>query len=252
MKILIIIPTYNEKDNIPILLGRLLNLRPDLEMLVVDDNSPDGTGKLVKGYSAENPRIHLLERAKKAGIGPAYIAGFKWGLERGYDILVEMDADLSHRPRYIPKFLELLQTCDVAAGSRWMPGGGIANWPFSRVLLSRLANIYSRLILSVNIHDLTGGYTAYRREVLETLDLNGVRSDGYCFQIEMKYRAIKKGFKVVETPIQFTDRKAGNSKISRRIVYEALLMVWYLRFKGSLGMFGNGVRKPSAAPAAAQ
>ena len=248
MKILIIIPTYNEKDNIPILLGRLLNLRPDLEMLVVDDNSPDGTGKQVKKFTAENLRVHLLERAKKQGIGPAYLAGFKWGLERGYEILIEMDADLSHRPRYIPKFLELLKTHDLVAGSRWMPGGGIANWPFSRVLLSRIANIYSKWILGVRIDDLTGGYTAYRREVLEGIDLNDVRSDGYCFQIEMKYRAFKRGFKIVETPIQFTDRKAGNSKISRRIVYEALLKVWYLRYKGMTGGFKKGAPRYSLQP----
>ncbi len=231
MKVLIIIPTYNEKDNIQKLLGRLINMRPDLEMLVVDDNSPDGTGKIVKEIAQKEPRVHLLERAEKNGIGPAYIAGFKWGLTHGYDILIEMDADLSHRPRYIPKFLELLQTHDVAAGSRWMKGGGIANWPMSRVLLSRWANVYTKLILGVPVHDMTGGYTAYRREVLESIDLDDVRSDGYCFQIEMKFRCLKRGFKVAETPIFFTDRRAGSSKISRRIVYEALFMVWYLKFR---------------------
>lgn len=232
MKILIVIPTYNERQNIERLLARLMNIRPDIEMLVVDDNSPDGTGKLVKSLSADYPRIHLLERAEKNGIGPAYIAGFKWGLARGYEVFVEMDADLSHRPRYIPKFLQLIETHDVVAGSRWMPGGGIANWPVNRVLLSRFANIYSRIVLGAPIYDLTGGYTAYRRHVLESIGLDDVRSDGYCFQIEMKYRCFRKGFKIVETPIWFTDRRAGSSKISRRIVYEALLMVWYLRFRG--------------------
>jgi dolichol-phosphate mannosyltransferase len=230
MKILIVIPTYNERDNIERLLGRLLNLRPDLEMLVVDDNSPDGTGELVRQISQANSRIHLLSRTQKNGIGPAYIAGFKWGLARDYDVLIEMDADLSHRPRYLPKFIELLENHDVVAGSRWMPGGGIANWPINRVLLSRFANIYSRLVMGVPIYDLTGGYTAYRRAVLETIGLEDVRSDGYCFQIEMKYRSFLKGFRIVETPIWFTDRKAGDSKISRHIVYEALLMVWRLRF----------------------
>lgn len=230
MKILIVIPTYNERDNIERLLGRLLNLRPDIEMLVVDDNSPDGTGKLVKGFTKDYPRIHLLERAEKNGLGPAYIAGFKWGLARGYDVLIEMDADLSHRPRYLPKMIELLRDNDVVAGSRWMPGGGIANWPIHRVLLSRFANIYSGLVLGAPIHDMTGGYTAYRREVLEKIDLDDIRSDGYCFQIEMKYRSFCKKFRIVETPIWFTDRQAGDSKISKRIIYEALFKVWYLKF----------------------
>jgi len=230
MKILIVIPTYNEKENIPKLLGRLLNVRPDIEMLVVDDNSPDGTGELVAGFTRENPRIHLLRRPKKGGIGPAYLAGFKWALERDYEVVIEMDADLSHRPRYIPKFIERLQDHDVVIGSRWIPGGGIANWSLPRVILSRLANIYSKTVLGVGIKDLTGGFTGYRRAVLASLDLDGIHSDGYCFQIEMKYRAFNKGFRLVETPIRFPDRKAGQSKISRRIVVEALFMVWFLKF----------------------
>lgn len=229
MKTLVIIPTYNEIDNIEKLLGRLLNVLPILEVLVVDDNSPDGTGQLVKRLTEQHPRIHLLSRKEKNGIGPAYIAGFNWGLSRDFDVLIEMDADLSHRPRYLPKFIEVLKQADVAAGSRWIPRGGVSNWSWSRVLLSRWANIYSRLILGVPIRDLTGGYTAWKRHVLEGINLSDVRSDGYCFQIEMKYRAFCRGFKIVETPIQFTDRKAGESKISRRIVIEALFMVWILR-----------------------
>lgn len=232
MKILIIIPTYNEKENIERLLGRLLNLRPDIEMLVVDDNSPDGTGRLVENLTRSYPRIHLLNRPQKQGIGPAYIAGFQWGLARGYDILIEMDADLSHRPRYIPKFIERLQTHDVVIGSRWIQGGGIGNWAFWRIFLSRFANIYSSIVLSAPIKDLTGGFTGYRRQVLEQIDLGGIHSDGYCFQIEMKYRCFKKQFRLIETPIQFPDRKAGKSKISRKIVFEALFKVWFLRFIG--------------------
>lgn len=229
MKILIIIPTYNEKENIEKLLGRLLNLRPDIEMLVVDDTSPDGTGQLVENLTKQYPRIHILHRPQKQGIGRAYIAGFKWGLAHGYDSLIEMDADLSHRPRYIPKFIEKLQTHDVVIGSRWIPGGGIGNWKLWRVLLSRFANIYSGLVLGFSVKDLTGGFTGYRRQVLEQIDLDGIHSDGYCFQIEMKYRCFKKGFRLIETPIQFPDRKAGKSKISRRIVFEALFMVWFLK-----------------------
>jgi len=230
MKILVVIPTYNEKESLPKLVGRLLNLRPDIEILVVDDNSPDGTGKLAKEFSEQNPRIHLLAREKKSGLGPAYLAGFEWGLERGFDLFVEMDADLSHRPRYLPVFFEKIKDCDIVVGSRWMKGGKIANWPYYRVLLSQMAGLYSRIILGVPVYDMTAGYVCYRRKVLETIDLPNVRSDGYCFQIEMKYRALQKGFRVVETPILFTDRKAGNSKISRHIIFEALLKVWWLRF----------------------
>lgn len=230
MKILIVIPTYNERDNLPKLLGRLLNVRPDIEILVVDDNSPDGTGKMAEEFSRNNPRVHLLSREKKMGLGPAYLAGFDWGLERGFDLFVEMDADLSHRPRYLPVFFEKIKNCDMVVGSRWMKGGKIANWPYFRVLLSQMAGLYSRIILGVPVHDMTAGYVCYRREVLERIGLNRVHSDGYCFQIEMKYRAIQKGFKICEIPILFTDRKSGNSKISRHIVFEALIKVWWLRF----------------------
>lgn len=230
MKSLIIIPTYNESGNIPKLLGRLLNVSPDIDMLVVDDNSPDGTGKMVEGFSHQYPRIHLLSRTQKEGIGPAYIAGFKWGLARGYDAFMEMDADLSHRPRYIPRFLEEIKTYDFVIGSRWIKGGGIANWPFGRVMLSRLASIYSRMILGVSVNDTTAGFICYRRAVLESLPLDDLHSDGYGFQIEMKYRAVRKGFSFKEIPIMFTDRKNGTSKISRTIVWEALWLVWKLRF----------------------
>lgn len=230
MKILLIIPTYNERDNLSKLVGRLLNIRFDIEILIVDDNSPDGTGQLARAFSQKNPRVHLLEREKKMGLGPAYLAGFKWGLAKDFDLFVEMDADLSHRPRYLPVFFERIKECDMVVGSRWMKGGRIANWPAHRVFLSQMAGLYSKIILGVSVNDMTAGYVCYRRKVLEAIDLDNVRSDGYCFQIEMKYRALQKGFRIIETPILFTDRKAGNSKISRYIVFEALLKVWWLRF----------------------
>ncbi len=233
MKALVVIPTYNERDNILRLMGRILNIGPGLEVLVVDDNSPDGTGELVKEYAEKNGRIHLLQRAKKSGIGPAYIAGFKWALARDYDCMIEMDADLSHRPRYIPKFLDKIKEYDVVAGSRWVEGGGIANWSLGRVVLSQLANVYSKWVLKVPINDLTGGFTCWRRQVLEGINLDEIHSDGYSFQIEMKYRAHKKHFRLVEVPIWFTDRKAGQSKISRKIVFEALFLVWVLKFSGA-------------------
>lgn len=229
MKLLIIVPTYNESENIGKLIGRLLNMPENIEVLVVDDNSPDGTGDLVADWTKTRPRLHLLSREKKMGLGPAYLAGFRWALQRNYDAVLEMDADLSHRPRYIPRFLDLLNSYDVVAGSRWMRGGRIANWPVSRVLLSRIANLYASMILGVSLKDLTGGFTCYRRAVLETLDLDRIHSDGYSFQIEMKYRSLQAGFRVGEFPITFTDRKFGDSKISRRIVWEALLIVWALR-----------------------
>jgi dolichol-phosphate mannosyltransferase len=232
MKSLVIIPTYNEKENILRLIGRILNIGLELEVLVIDDNSPDGTGALVKPLTETNPRIHLIEREKKMGIGPAYIAGFKWALANGFDVVIEMDADLSHRPRYLPQFLEKIKEYDVVVGSRWIGGGRIANWSPFRVLLSRVANIYSQWVLGVPIKDLTGGFTCYRRSVLESINLERIHSDGYSFQIEMKYRALKKNFRLTEVPITFTDRRAGASKISRKIVLEALLLVWVLKFTG--------------------
>ncbi|HXV28638.1 MAG TPA: polyprenol monophosphomannose synthase [bacterium] len=229
MKPLIVVPTYNEKDNISRLIEELLALDSPLHVLVVDDNSPDGTGEIVEVLGQKSPRVHLLKRPQKNGIGPAYIAGFTWALERGYDVMMEMDADFSHQPQYVPEFLDKILSNDVVIGSRWVKGGGIADWSFGRVALSYLANLYSRFILWIPVLDLTGGFTCWRRSVLEAIGLDKVHSDGYCFQIEMKYRAFKKKFKMAEIPIQFPDRVAGKSKISRKIVYEALGMVWYLR-----------------------
>lgn len=229
MKSLIITPTYNEKENITVLLDELTRLYPELHVLVVDDNSPDGTGRLVSEYASKNPHVHLLSREKKEGLGPAYLAGFRWGLERGYELLFEMDADFSHHPRYIADFLKTAESSDVVIGSRWTSGGGVSEWPMTRVALSYFANLYSRLILGVPIRDLTGGFIAYKRHVLASLDFEQIRSDGYSFQIEMKYRIFQKGYTLREIPILFTDRTKGQSKISRRIIFEALLKVWVLR-----------------------
>ncbi len=230
MKPLIIIPTYNEKVNIARLIGEVFRLNSSVHILVVDDNSPDGTGEVVRSLASGNPRVHLLSRPEKNGIGPAYIAGFRWALERDYDVMMEMDADFSHQPKHVPQFLEKIKDHDVVIGSRWVKGGGIENWSFGRVVLSYLANLYSRFILRIPVLDLTGGFTCWRRSVLEAIGLDEIRSDGYSFQIEMKYRAFKKKFNLFEIPIQFPDRAVGKSKMSRKIVLEALWMVWFLKF----------------------
>jgi dolichol-phosphate mannosyltransferase len=230
MKILVVTPTYNERENLPALFQGVLNVRPDIEMLVVDDHSPDGTSALVRTWAQTEPRVHLLEREKKMGLGSAYRDGFRWGLARDYDLFIEMDADLSHSPHYLPHFLKEITTCDVAVGSRWVQGGGIVRWPFYRVILSRCAGLYCKFILKVPVADMTAGYVCYRREVLEKIGLDTIHSDGYCFQIEMKYRVFRSGFVIHEIPILFTDRTAGRSKISRHIILEALFKVWQLRF----------------------
>lgn len=230
MKKLIVIPTYNERENIKRILKRVMAVDPAVEVLVVDDGSPDGTAGIVETIMQNEPRIHILNRTEKGGLGPAYIAGFKWALQRDYEMIMEMDADLSHRPRYLPRFFQAIDETDIVVGSRWMPGGRIANWPIQRVMLSRMASLYCKLILWVPVSDMTAGFVAYRRHVLEALDLDQVRSDGYSFQIEMKYKALKRGFKIREIPITFTDRKEGQSKISRHIVFEALMRVWVLKF----------------------
>lgn len=230
MKPLVVIPTYNEKDNIEILINRLMRLGLGLHVLVVDDNSPDGTGQLAADLAKELPSVHVLHRLKKDGIGPAYIAGFQWALKRDYDVVIEMDADMSHRPRYLKKFLNRIKDYDMVFGSRWIRGGRICNWPFHRILLSRLANVYTAQVLRIPLKDWTGGFNCYRRSVLEQMDLDSIHSDGYSFQIEMKYRIAMKKFKVLEIPITFTDRKAGASKISKSIVWEALFLVWKLKF----------------------
>ena len=219
------IPTYNEAESVVEVLDRVLQAEPRADVLVVDDGSPDGTAKLVLDRAEDGPRVHLLQRSGKQGLGAAYRAGFGWGLERGYDALVEMDADLSHPPDRLPALLDGLATADLVIGSRYVPGGRTVNWSRTREAISRAGNAYVRLALRVPVHDCTAGYRAYRREVLEELRVEAVRSNGYCFQVEMVHRAWQEGFGVAEVPITFTERASGVSKMSRQIVAEALLRV---------------------------
>jgi dolichol-phosphate mannosyltransferase len=231
MRPLIIIPTYNERDNIQKLIPLLMKLDLSLSILVVDDNSPDGTGKLVNDMSEQNDRIQVLHRPSKLGLGSAYIAGFKHAIQQDVDCIFEMDADFSHDPNMISEFLEKLETCDVVIGSRYISGINVVNWPMSRLLLSYFANFYTRIITGMSIQDATGGFKCFKREVLEQIDLDQVRSDGYAFQIEMNFRCWRKGFRICEIPIIFVDRHSGTSKMSRRIIYEAIWIVWWLRLQ---------------------
>lgn len=228
-KILIIVPTYNEKENLPHLVVQIHHHLPQAHLLIVDDGSPDGTGELADQFAREDERIFVLHRTQKAGLGKAYIAGFQWGLERDYDFFFEMDADLSHPADALPRFLEAAEDADVILGSRWVEGGGVVGWPLKRQLISRGGSLYARSILGVSIRDITGGFKCFRRSVLEQIDLNQVVTVGYGFQIELTWRALKQGFKVVEVPILFTDRVAGESKMSTQIFIEALALVWKLR-----------------------
>ncbi len=230
MRFLIVIPTYNEIENLPPLLTAVLERTPaGVEILVVDDNSPDGTGKLADTLAASQPRLHVLHREKKMGLGTAYVNGFRWGLERGFDAIIEMDADFSHDPKYLPQMLALLDDYDVVIGSRYVEGGGTVNWGLGRKVLSRGGSLYSRMILGAGIRDFTGGFNGWRRKVLESVSIETLRSDGYSFQIELKYRAFRRGFRIKEFPIVFEDRKVGKSKMNRRIVLEALGRVWSFR-----------------------
>jgi dolichol-phosphate mannosyltransferase len=223
--ILVVIPTYNERDNIERILGRLFSAVPAAHALVVDDASPDGTGKIAESMGEDDPRVHVLHRPEKAGLGAAYIAGFDWGLARGYDVLVEMDADGSHAPEQLPLLLAALEHADVILGSRWVDGGTVVNWPKTREVISRGGNLYARLALGMPLHDATGGYRAYRRAVLEAVDYAAVASQGYCFQVDLAWRAVRGGFRVVEVPITFAERERGESKMSGAIVREAFVRV---------------------------
>ena len=236
-KALIIFPTYNEKENIESITAAAMAQDPIIEVLIVDDNSPDGTGAIADRLSAENPRIHALHRTQKAGLGTAYIHGFKWAIEHKYDYIFEMDADFSHKPEYLPDFLEAISDNDLVVGSRYISGVNVVNWPMSRLLLSYYANVYSRLVTGLPVRDATGGFKCFRREVLEAIDLDAVKSNGYTFQIEMSMRAWVRKFRIKEIPIIFTDREKGTSKMSKKIVREAIWMVWWLRwaaFRGKL------------------
>jgi dolichol-phosphate mannosyltransferase len=229
---LVVIPTYNEADNVGRLVPLILARDPKLSVLVVDDNSPDGTSAVVKALPAYGRRVHILERPRKAGLGTAYIEGFKWGLGRtDAAVFFEMDADFSHDPEALDVFLREIQQVDLVVGSRYLNGVTVVNWPLSRLILSVGANIYARLVTGMPLHDSTGGFKCFRREVLEALPLDSIKSDGYSFQIEMNYHCWKRGFRIKEIPITFVDRQAGMSKMSRRIVWEAMWMVWALRFR---------------------
>ena len=230
-RVLVIVPTYHERDNIENTLSRVRASAPHADVLVVDDGSPDGTGKIADALAHEDSHIHVLHRAEKAGLGAAYIAGFDWGLDAGYDVLVEMDADGSHAPEQLPRLLGALAHADLVLGSRWVPGGAVVNWPASRHVLSRGGNFYTRMALGISLKDATGGYRAYRREVLEGIDYAAVASEGYCFQVDLAWRAVRGGYRVVEVPITFVERERGESKMSRKIVAEALWRVtlWGLR-----------------------
>lgn len=228
---LVIVPTYNERFNIARLIPAILAQDASLEVLVVDDGSPDGTGAIVDSIAANNPRVNVIHREGKLGLGTAYIAGFRWALERKYDLVFEMDADFSHNPERLPEFLEAIKGADLVLGSRYQNGHvNVVNWPMSRLFLSYAANVYARFVTGLPIFDTTGGFKCFRRNVLESLDLNAVKSNGYAFQIEMSFRAWKRGFRLFEIPIIFVDRTEGVSKMSKKIVREAVWMVWRLRW----------------------
>jgi dolichol-phosphate mannosyltransferase len=242
MKTLIIVPTYNELDNLRPLLKEIFTSAPETDVLIVDDNSPDGTGKLADEISSENPQVHVMHRAGKLGLGTAYIAGFKYAIEHGYDAAFEMDADFSHNPRYLPDFLKAIENADLVIGSRYISGGGTPNWSLLRRFISGGGNIFARFMLGIPVHDCTAGYRCYRREVLESIDLDYIESQGYAFQVELAYRVYKKGFRIVEIPIIFLDRRVGKSKMSRKIFVEGF--TWVLRTR--LGK--TSASRPSTPP----
>ncbi len=230
MKPLVIVPTYNEADNMPELLNALLHLHEDLHILIVDDNSPDGTAGIVEDSMKTEPRIHLLKRAGKMGLGSAYVEGFRYAIQEKYDLIFQMDADFSHNPAIILMMMEIIEDYDLVIGSRYISGINVVNWPLSRLILSYMAAKYVRIITGMRIKDPTGGFKCFRREVLETIDLDNILSDGYSFQIEMNYRTWLHGFRIKEIPIVFTDRRSGQSKMSKKIIREAILVVWKLVF----------------------
>jgi dolichol-phosphate mannosyltransferase len=234
-RLLVVVPTYNERVNLPLVVPAILHQDPRFEVLVVDDNSPDGTGQLADELAASTPRVHVMHRPGKSGLGKAYVAGFQWALERNYDLIFEMDADFSHDPKFLGDFVRAINEADVVIGSRYRTGVNVINWPISRLLLSIGANQYARWITGLPLADSTGGFKCFRREVLQSIELEKVRSNGYSFQIEMSFRAWKKGFRLKEIPIVFTDRVEGQSKMNKRIMREAIWMVWWLRLQSIFG-----------------
>jgi dolichol-phosphate mannosyltransferase len=238
-RVLVVVPTYNEADNIRQIAGRVRQAVPDADLLIADDASPDGTGRIADNLAGTDAQVNVLHRAGKQGLGAAYVAGFQWAGQRGYDVVVEMDADGSHAPEELPRLLDALRDADLVIGSRWTVGGRVVNWPWHRLLLSRGANLYTRIALGMPVRDATAGYRAYRMPVLDKLDLEAVASAGYCFQVDLTWRAYQEGFRVREVPITFTERERGQSKMSLSIVREALWRVtlWGMRFRW------NGLRR---------
>lgn len=234
LKTMVVVPTYNEKDNLKRLIQTILSQDESLQIIIVDDNSPDGTGILADNLASQNDRIHVLHRGEKLGLGSAYRDGFRYAIAKGADYIIEMDADFSHDPVNIPSFLDKINEFDLVIGSRYLNGVSVVNWPIRRLILSYAANVYTRLITGLHISDCTSGFKCFRRNVIEAINLDTIKSDGYSFQIEMKYRCIEKGFSAVEIPIIFIDRHSGSSKMSKRIVREAITMVWKLRLSSLL------------------
>jgi len=232
-RVLIVMPTYNERQNLEIIVGRIREAVPDADLLVVDDNSPDGTGDLADKLAESDSHVQVLHRTEKAGLGRAYVAGFTWALESGYDLIVEMDADGSHRPEDLPKLLAVSEQADAVIGSRYVPGGTVVNWPKSREFLSKGANLYNRIMLGVQVKDATGGFRVYRAATLRRIDLNGIESAGYCFQIDMTLRVLQSGMTITEVPITFVERERGASKMSRTVIFEAF---------GRVARWGIGAR----------
>lgn len=233
---LVIIPTYNERENLPLIVPAVLEQDPRLEVLVIDDGSPDGTGELAHALAAAEPRVHVVHRAGKQGLGTAYRTGFRWAIDQGFDYVFEMDADWSHDPKHLPVFLKEIGDADLVIGCRYYHHRvTVVNWPMTRLLLSYFANVYARVVTGLPLWDSTGGFKCYRRSVLEAVPLERIRSNGYSFQIEMSYRAYRKGFRLEEVPIIFSDRIEGHSKMSKKIVREAIWMVWWLRLSAFLG-----------------
>jgi dolichol-phosphate mannosyltransferase len=241
LKITVVIPTYNERENIEKLCESILSQDSRINILVVDDNSPDGTGEIADTIAAETPRVKVLHRSGKLGLGSAYREGFRIALNDNSDYVLEMDADFSHDPAMLPLFIEKIAECDLVIGSRYLHGVSVVNWPIRRLILSYCASVYTRVITGLKLSDCTGGFKCFRREVLEAIDIDSIKSDGYSFQIEMNYRCHEKGFKICEIPIIFVDRHAGTSKMSKQIVREAVFMVWKLKF-GSIrrSILGTG------------
>ncbi len=229
-RIVVIIPTFNERESLAAIVGRVRSSVPEVEILIIDDNSPDGTGAIADELAAAEPKVQVMHRLGKEGLGAAYLAGFSWALQNSFDVVVEMDADGSHQPEQLPRLLAALRGADLVLGSRWIAGGGTENWSKGREILSRGGNFYTRTMLGVPLHDATGGYRAFRADTLRKLDLHDVASQGYCFQVDLAWRAVQRGLVVTEVPITFVERAAGTSKMSQRIVVEALwrVTVWGL------------------------